>query len=171
MSYRIRGKFCGMKFSLNRKQTGFSQLYFRGSQVHRGKVACYVLLKISNCCKLANFHGLNFRCISRWSWNLWNLHTTEISACTVLRYTHWYQCIYLVNIPEPVQYYIYVMAFSFDLKCKSVTHTHTHTYIYIKLFIYMCVCTVLIRIEVLASIFYNWFLTWCRVWHLFEPWR
>ena len=23
--------------------------------------ACYVLLQISNCCKLANFHGLNFR--------------------------------------------------------------------------------------------------------------
>ena len=40
-------------------------IIFCGSQVHRGKVACYVLLQISNCCKLANFHGLNFRCISR----------------------------------------------------------------------------------------------------------
>ena len=55
----------GMKFSLSGKQTGFSQLYFRGSQVHRGKVACYVLLQISNCCKIANFHGLNFCCICR----------------------------------------------------------------------------------------------------------
>ena len=69
-----------MKFSLNRKQTGFSLLYFRWSQVHRGKVACYVLLQISNCCKLANIHGLNFCCISRWPWNL---HTAEISAYTV----------------------------------------------------------------------------------------
>ena len=43
--YRIRRNFRGMKFSLNRKQTGFLQLYFRGSQVHHGKVArdmyCY----------------------------------------------------------------------------------------------------------------------------------
>ena len=29
----------------------------------------YVLLQISNCCKLANLHGLNFCCISRWPWN------------------------------------------------------------------------------------------------------
>ena len=35
---------------------------------------CYVLLQISNCCKLANFHGLNFRCIHKWPWNQWNLH-------------------------------------------------------------------------------------------------
>ena len=44
--YCIRGNFHGMtlKFSLNRKQTGFSRLYFCGSQVHCGKVACYVLL-------------------------------------------------------------------------------------------------------------------------------
>ena len=81
--YRIRGNFRGMKFSLNRKQTGFSRLYFRGSQVHRGKVACYVLLQISNSCKLANFHGLNFCCISRWPWNPRNLHTAKIYAHTV----------------------------------------------------------------------------------------
>ena len=42
--YRIRGNFHGMKFLLNRKQTGFSWFYFRGLQVHCGKVACYVLL-------------------------------------------------------------------------------------------------------------------------------
>ena len=72
--YRIRGKFCGMKFSLNRMQIGFSQC---------GKVACYVLLQISNCRKLANFHGLNFHCISRWPWNPRNLHTAEISVHTV----------------------------------------------------------------------------------------
>ena len=53
------------KFLLNRKQTGFSRLFFCGSQVHRGKVACYVPLQISNCCELANFHGLNFHCICR----------------------------------------------------------------------------------------------------------
>ena len=64
IKYRIRGNFRGMKFLLNRKQTGFSRLYFCGLQVHCGKVACYVLLKISNCCKIAKFHGLNFRCIS-----------------------------------------------------------------------------------------------------------
>ena len=61
-----------------------SRLYFHGSQVHRGKVAYYVLLLISNCCKLANFHGLNFCCISRWLWNPQNLHTAEISAHTVI---------------------------------------------------------------------------------------
>ena len=83
MYYRICGNFRGMKFSLNRKQTGFSLLYFHGSQVHRGKVACYVLLQISNCCKLAKFHGLNFHCISRWPRNPQNLHTTEISVHTV----------------------------------------------------------------------------------------
>ena len=64
IKYRIHGNFRGMKFSLNRKQTGFSRLYFCGSQVHRGKVACYVPLQISNCCKTAKFHRLNFRCIS-----------------------------------------------------------------------------------------------------------
>ena len=26
---------------------------------------CYVLLQISNCCKLANFYGLNFCCIRK----------------------------------------------------------------------------------------------------------
>ena len=31
------------------------------------------------------------------------------------------QCIYLVNIPEPVQHHIYAMAFPFDLRCESVT--------------------------------------------------
>ena len=41
---------------------------------------CYVLLQISNCCKLANFCALNFRCIHRWSWNPWNLHTAENST-------------------------------------------------------------------------------------------
>ena len=50
--YRIRGNFCGMKFSLSRKQTGFSQLYFRGSQVHHGEVArvmyCYKSLIVAN---------------------------------------------------------------------------------------------------------------------------
>ena len=85
-NYRIRGNFRGMKFLLKRKQTGFLRLYFRRSQVHRGKVACYVLLQISNCCKLANFHGLNFRCISRWPWNPRHLHTAQISAHTVLSY-------------------------------------------------------------------------------------
>ena len=50
-----------------------------------------------------------------------------------MRYTHQYQCIYLINNPEPVQYHIYAMAFPFDLRCVSVTynvhiHTHTHTH-------------------------------------------
>ena len=43
--YRICGIFRGMKFLLSRKQTEFLRLYFRRSQVHRGKVArvmyCY----------------------------------------------------------------------------------------------------------------------------------
>ena len=38
-----------------------------------------------------------------------------------MRYTHRYQCIYLINIPEPMQYHIYAMAFPFDLRCESVT--------------------------------------------------
>ena len=92
--YRIRGNFRGMKYSLNRKQTGFSRLYFHGSQVHRGKVACHVLLQISNCCKLAIFHRLNFRCISRWPWNPRNLHTMEISACTVLQFCQIIQSVF-----------------------------------------------------------------------------
>ena len=50
--YRIHGKFHGMKFLLSRKQTGFLRLYFRGSQVHRGKVArvmyCYKSLIVEN---------------------------------------------------------------------------------------------------------------------------
>ena len=31
-------------------------------------------------------------------------------------------CIYLVNIPEPVQYDIYTLDFPFDLRCESVTY-------------------------------------------------
>ena len=31
------------------------------------------------------------------------------------------QYVYLVNIPEPVQYHIYTLAFPFDLKCESAT--------------------------------------------------
>ena len=75
--------FAVWNFRWTRKQTGFSLLYFCGSQVHRGKVACYVLLQISNCCKLANFHGLNFCCISRWPRNLHSAisaHTVYISV-------------------------------------------------------------------------------------------
>ena len=44
--------------------------------------------------------------------DLWNVLT---------RYTHWYQWVYLINIPEPVQYHIYAMAFRFDLRCESIT--------------------------------------------------
>ena len=46
------------------------------------RVLCTVT--ISNFCKLANFHGLHFRCICRWSRNPWNLHTAEISTRTVI---------------------------------------------------------------------------------------
>ena len=35
---------------------------------------------------------------------------------------HWYQCIYLVNIPDPVQYHIYALAIPFDLRCESVSY-------------------------------------------------
>ena len=31
-------------------------------------------------------------------------------------------CIYLVKIPEPVQYKIYALALSFDLRCESGTY-------------------------------------------------
>ena len=34
-----------------------------------------------------------------------------ISVCTI----------YLINIPEPVQYHIYAMAFPFGMRCDSVT--------------------------------------------------
>ena len=30
--------------------------------------------------------------------------------------------VYLVNIPEPVQYHIYALGFPFDLRCESVTY-------------------------------------------------
>ena len=39
-----------------------------------------------------------------------------------MRYMHWYQCVYLVNIPEPVQYDICAVAFPFDLRFESVTY-------------------------------------------------
>ena len=39
---------------------------------------------------------------------------------------HWYKFIYLINIPEPVQYHIYAMAFPFDLRCESVTLGYNH---------------------------------------------
>ena len=31
-------------------------------------------------------------------------------------------CVYLINIPEPVQYDIYTLAFPFDLRHESVTY-------------------------------------------------
>ena len=58
-------KFSWYEIFVEQEATGFSRLYFRGSQVHCRKVARYILLQISNCRKLANFHGLNIRCISR----------------------------------------------------------------------------------------------------------
>ena len=58
---------------------------------------------------------------------------THISlTCQLTRYTHQYQCVYLVNIPEPVQYHIYAMAFPFDLRCESVTLAAIYMYIYGK---------------------------------------
>ena len=39
----------------------------------------------------------------------------------LMRYTHWYQCIHLINIPKPVHHHIDAMAFPFDLRCESVT--------------------------------------------------
>jgi len=30
-------------------------------------------------------------------------------------------CIYLIDIPEPVQYVMYTQALTFDLKCEIVT--------------------------------------------------
>ena len=45
------------------------------------------------------------------------------------RYMLCYQYIYLVNIPEPTQYYIYTMAFLFDLRCESVTYVTIQAFI------------------------------------------
>ena len=43
---------------------------------------------------------------------------------------------YLVNIPEPVQYHIYAMAFPFDLRCENVTYIYIYNmYVYIP-----CMC-------------------------------
>ena len=42
--------------------------------------------------------------------------------------------VYLINIPDPVQYHIYAMGFPFDLRCESVT------YIYIYICICICIC-------------------------------
>ena len=36
------------------------------------------------------------------------------------------QCVYLVNIPEPVQYQIYALEFPFDLRCESATYARMH---------------------------------------------
>ena len=43
------------------------------------------------------------------------------------RYAHRYQCAYLVNIPQPVQYQKYTLAFPFDLRCESVTYMYVIT--------------------------------------------
>ena len=48
--------------------------------------------------------------------------------------THRYQCIYLINIPEPVQYHIYALTFPFDLRYKSVTYCYIRKYLYIHTF-------------------------------------
>ena len=63
-------------------------------------------------------------------------------TCELTRYTHCYQCVYVVNIPEPVQYHIYAMAFPFDLRCES------DTYIYIYIYIYAAKATTMKRTSV-----------------------
>ena len=60
-------------------------------------------------------------------------------TCQLTRYTHRYRCVYLVNISEPVQYHIYAMAFPFDLRCQSVTYL-VNTPALLKLFVCNCVC-------------------------------
>ena len=62
----------------------FTIIFLRITGSSRKGSTCYVLLQISNCCKLANFHGLNFCCIRRWLWYFRNLHTAEISVHTVI---------------------------------------------------------------------------------------
>ena len=37
---------------------------------------------------------------------------------------HLPQCVYLVTIPEPVQYKIYALALPFDLRCESGTYIY-----------------------------------------------
>jgi len=39
------------------------------------------------------------------------------------------QCVYFVNIPEPVQYKIYALALPFDLRCESGTLVYIALYI------------------------------------------
>ena len=43
-------------------------------------------------------------------------------ALTTVFILPWPQCVYLVNIPEPVQYKIYALALPFDLRCESGTY-------------------------------------------------
>ena len=45
--------------------------------------------------------------------------TTVVSAIFFI--LHSPQCVYLVNIPEPVQYEIYALALPIDLRCESGT--------------------------------------------------
>ena len=48
------------------------------------------------------------------------------------------QCVYLVSIPEPVQYHIYTLAVPFDLRSKSVIYMYIiYIYVYIYTYIYM----------------------------------
>ena len=58
--YRIRGKFRGMKISLYRKQTGFSQLYFRGSLIPEEccVLKMCVLTEITRAIGLNNMRGV-----------------------------------------------------------------------------------------------------------------
>ena len=53
---------------------------------------------------------------------------THCGQCNI-KILHWPQCVYLVNIPEPVQYKIYALALPFDLRCESVTYIYTYIYI------------------------------------------
>ena len=58
--YHIHGNFRGMKFSLNRKQTGFSRLYFCESQVNRGMVACVMYCYKSLIVQTSKFLRIKF---------------------------------------------------------------------------------------------------------------
>ena len=75
------------------------------------------------------------RCATHWLNEIYALvQCVYITYCTgsekLTRYIHCisayisYQCVYLINFFEPVQYVIYMHWLSFDLRCESGTHIY-----------------------------------------------
>ena len=62
-----------------------------------------------------------------WMFRQMHQSVVTISSNLLTRYMYCYQCVYLINIPQPVQYRKYTLEFCFDLRCESVICTFVIT--------------------------------------------